>query len=407
MSVDLNKQSEHWNKQSEYWDKLLHKKVDMLQAEIEANDGLVPSLEVREIERIFSITSIARSFEPRNKPPRWPFVLAFVATFLIVTASFFLRVSSTQIDLDVDVSELTFIVVDSTAYTFPPILRFATVDRGIIGNMPAINEDFTSDCKPPDISLIPVTLRTVKPASDNNSVSLEPVQLPENTQLTLEHTAIPYGVQLLLRTPPGKAAQVISMSSEGASTLSAGTCTLRHSSEAPTSVSIHSPAANSLSIDAQAVADEPIVSVNIPIKDISFFTLDVGATPSARYLRPLSTIISGSLLYESNGGKERKIRRGERLVISGSGTAHILQVQKDRIKLRFTGAVTDIATGDIPAGSSFVPKWLDRMTASNSLMPTWFEWLTANHGLATLWVSGLYCGGIVLGFLRWWRRDDV
>ena len=42
--------------------------------------------------------------------------------------------------------------------------------------------------------------------------------------------------------------------------------------------------------------------------------------------------------------------------------------------------------------------------SKSTLKPTWFDYLTANYGLSTLWTAVIYCFGVSLTFMKFWRR---
>jgi hypothetical protein len=70
------------------------------------------------------------------------------------------------------------------------------------------------------------------------------------------------------------------------------------------------------------------------------------------------------------------------------GVIHVLSATEYRIKLRFTGIVDDVRTGEDDGRST--------------LMPTWYEWLKATGGLSTLLAAAVYFFGLALALVRWW-----
>lgn len=102
----------------------------------------------------------------------------------------------------------------------------------------------------------------------------------------------------------------------------------------------------------------------------------------------ISTLFSGSLFFESIGSRERKLRDGERIELSGfQGSLLMLHPEKDRLRIRLIGKVADVRSGE----------------SKSTLKPAWFDYLTANYGLSTLWAAVTYCFGVSLIVLKFWR----
>jgi hypothetical protein len=107
-------------------------------------------------------------------------------------------------------------------------------------------------------------------------------------------------------------------------------------------------------------------------------------------VRRVSTVLSGTLYFESLSGQARPLRPGEALRFAAArGEIRTLDLADGHLGLKFHGRVRGMASG-----SGERPR---------SLMPTSLDWLRARHGLTLLWGTTLYLTGIVVSLLRWWR----
>ena len=133
------------------------------------------------------------------------------------------------------------------------------------------------------------------------------------------------------------------------------------------------------------------LSSQLSASDLSFFQVKEIRDPTGTVVRPLSTILSGTLNFESLNGLERKIRPGEMIQFEHSQLEiRTLRLQDDHIEMKFHGLVRGMNVG-----------WGD---SRRSLMPTWFECIQAQHSLGLLWVTVIYLFGLIEGALRWWRK---
>jgi hypothetical protein len=168
----------------------------------------------------------------------------------------------------------------------------------------------------------------------------------------------------------------------------AGVCDETIPEGLPLVVSLYESAGAALSLSLQAAEEESATDWGLPIKDLSLVHLVNDAQSQV-----LSTVLKGTIYFASTPGKQYVVRAAEHLEFVGfSGMIHTLVIAKDRIKVRLTGTVSDVKSGE-------------SMTF-RTLMPTWFEWLTANHGLVTLWSASIYLFGLALAVLRWWRPSE-
>jgi hypothetical protein len=128
--------------------------------------------------------------------------------------------------------------------------------------------------------------------------------------------------------------------------------------------------------------------------DLTLFRIDEFVDQKHTLVRQVSTILSGTLYYESLNGKERPLRASEALRFEQSrGEIRTIQLHNDHIALKYFGRVRGMQTGSDEN--------------RRSLMPTYLEWLSARHGLSLLWGTTLYLFGLIVGVLRWWGKIKI
>ena len=120
----------------------------------------------------------------------------------------------------------------------------------------------------------------------------------------------------------------------------------------------------------------------IEARDLQLYRVENDQDADRPLVRPVSTVLSGSVFFESVGGTERKLRPGELLRFGGaSGTLVTLDLRDDGIAATFQGDVRELRTG---VGEH-----------PRSIMPTLLDWLRQRQGLSLLWATALYLFGVV------------
>jgi hypothetical protein len=369
----------------DFWKKALEAKLAALRKEASQNDCVIPSESVRLVKDLDSLLKIEESLVPPAQPPRWPVVLAFFCTLVIVSVLFFAHVRSTRIDLDATVSEITFTVYQGTRFSAPLSLSQAQISGVVLEPQHGWN------CPAPQPSST-FTFRTAKVASEQAAVSVDNFDIPQGTVVTVTHRGTLFQQDIKLTFPTNTSDLSIVFSAVGNAQLQNGSCEVTHTASPFDRLTFH-PSEKTIDMSFEPLAEQIPASVDIPASHISLYRVVTPSVPdpvtaaSAEPSRP-STLFSGSLFFDSIGSRERKLREGERLEFSGfQGTLHMLHAEKDRLRIRLAGEVADVRSGE----------------SKSTLKPTWFDYLTTNHGLSTLWAAVLYCFGVSLTVMRFWR----
>ncbi|MBE9535483.1 MAG: hypothetical protein IMF03_10790, partial [Proteobacteria bacterium] len=135
-------------------------------------------------------------------------------------------------------------------------------------------------------------------------------------------------------------------------------------------------------------ASSVMLSRQLSTENLSLLRIEQFAESGFMIVRRASTLLSGTLYFESLNGRERRLRSAEALHFNTSkGEIRTLLLHDNHISLNFYGRVGGMTSG---SGDS-----------QRSLMPTYLEYLQARHGLSLLWGTTLYLFGLLIGVLRW------
>ena len=225
------------------------------------------------------------------------------------------------------------------------------------------------------------------------SIVVDRIVVPAGTHVWLSRTDLPRQYRLSLRStapvPVTVHADVM------------GTLAIAPANAPPTTTTLRAPrpvdftgttSALDLDLTLASVAQAPRWQ-QIEARDLQLYRVENDQDADRPLVRPVSTVLSGSVFFESVGGTERKLRPGEMLRFGGaSGTFLTLDLRDDGIAATFQGDVRELRTG---AGEH-----------PRSLMPTLLDWLRQRQGLSLLWGTALYLFGVVTTFRKWWRKPE-
>ena len=355
-----------------------------IRQEMSQNHGIVAPQGIRQIKYLNTLFKIQGALVPTAPTPRWPMAIAFLTTLLVLSVLFFGHVCSTRIDLDATVSEISFTVDDAARFPLPDILS-----RVAIAGISLDQQDrWSCDVSHGDPQAF--TFQTVGATTQQNAISVSPLDLPRGTLVILTHTGNAFHQQMKLTFPTVDYGHPIVLTARGNANLKGENCDATSAASLFDHLTFHPVAHETLDLSFDPLEEALPTPVDIPMSKVSFFNVETSSSPAGEHALPLSTIYSGSLFFDSVGGRERKLREGERIEFSGfRGVVHMLHAQKDRFRIRVTGEVTNVRSGE----------------SYSTLKPTYFEYLTVNQGLPALWGAVLYCFGLLIVVIRWWRPN--
>jgi hypothetical protein len=362
---------------------LFERELNKCTTEAAEVDSTIPPGRIEALSTLAKLIETRNSIQPksRNREP----VLVFLGTLAVASVLLFVRVRETEIELDVSLAQLSFTLAK------PQVLN------GVM-NLAALGIAGLRDVQlPPSAGQSPGTSAGV---SDSASVLLTPsslgrrrgtvtlasVLLPANARVTLGRSDVAnqYRLSTNATNLPLQAAVhgPVSVSLAGAPTR-----TLDFA--APKSVLLRGGSEEvTLDLTFPSLPQSPL-SPQLEVRDISFSRVDQFLDLNQTLIKRLSTILSGTLSFESLNSQELHLRPGEELRFEHSqGEIRSLESGADHIGLKYWGRVRGMTAG---TGEGH-----------RSIMPTYLEWLEARHGLSLLWAASLYLFGLVAAALRWW-----
>lgn len=366
--------------------KLFYQQVKVASEEAVNSAGQVSAEQVEVLGRLARLVELHEAAQPPPARKRWPVIAVLGGTLFIVSILLFARVPDTEIELDLALSEVSFAL--PTQQTLAEAMGLSTLGAS---GLREIQLPETSDRKAlPPLSNgeeSSVRLSAVSDGKGQGSINLAALVLPAETRVWVRHHELPRqfrlslkGTSLELRADVNGKVQV-GIPGRGAELFNFIT---------PQAVHLRS-SSDEVDLDLTFLDHaKGGFSSQLSANDLSLFRIDEFLDTQHTVVRRVSTILSGTLTFESLNGQERKLRPGEAIHFDqAQGEIRSLHLQDDYIALKFHGHVRGMSVG---LGEN-----------RRSLMPTWLEWLRARHGLSLLWGTAIYLFGLIVGALRWLR----
>jgi hypothetical protein len=349
------------------------RELDALAAETAQSPGPIPPDRVAALNGLAKLIEARDSLKPRKR--NWSLALVFVATLLIVSVLLFVRVRETEIELDVSLTQLSF------SFAQAQVLCGA-LNLSALGVSGLESVEFSSSrSEAAAVSLLSSTLK-----QRTGTVTLAPLPLPAGSHVTVSR--LDGANQFQLSTSAAHLS--FQATADGPVIIGTSNSPPRpFDFKFPQSVSMHGgPQEVSLDLTFPSLPRPPLTS-QLKVRDLFFSHIDQFEDSNHILVRRLSTIISGSLSFESLNGEELRLRTGEELQFERSeGELRSLDLGVNQVGFKFHGRVQGMFTG-VGEGR-------------RSIMPTWLETLKARHGLSLLWGASLYLFGLLVVVLRWW-----
>lgn len=341
-----------------------------------------------------ALDRLARLVELEDaRTPTWrsraPVIAVTIGTLVVVSVLFFARVTSTDIELDVEATRLSFSL--PTRQTLTEMLPVSKLGAGRLreAEIPRVgkqdSQTFRSDEGDVAVQVAPATA-----ADRRGTVTLEGLILPPASSVSVTHAGAPrqYRIEVTAAAPDLHVALFgptdLSVTGSGKRTLDfdvPGAMTLRSGKNGLFfDIALPEGAAGSLATQ--------LAARNLSLQDV-----DESSDGNRTIVRRVSSIVLGTLYLEELDGKERKLRAGELLQFAQSeGELRSVRLDADRMVLNFQGTVQGMTIG--------------RGRNQISLMPTWLEWLQARHGVSLFWGSALYLCGIAIAVFKWLKGRE-
>jgi len=362
----------------------LRQQVQAASDEAIRSGGQVSAEEVETLGRLARLVDIYQAAQPPPTRQRWPIIVVLGGTLLLVSALLFARVAETEIELELALSEVSFVLPIQQVLT--ETMELSTL--GVSGlrkiEMPRARNREAQTLE----SFNGVRLSVASEGKRQGSINLASSMLPAETHVWMRRTELPHLYRLSLRgTDSELQADVngpvqVGFSGGGIEQLDFVT---------PQAV-IFQAGADEIDLDL-AFLDlaKSRFSSQLSANDLSLVHIDEFLEKNHSLVRRVSTILSGAIYFVSLNDQERKLRPGEIIQFERSqGEFRTLRLQDNHIELKFHGRVRGLSAG------------LDENR--RNLMPTWLEWMRARHSLSLLWGTALYLFGLIAGALRWLGR---
>ena len=362
---------------------------DLLRQQAEAAaDALRAGAEVsaEQVERLRRVQHVVEAYDATHPSPRrrWPVAAVFLATLIGCSVLLFVRRGETDIRLDLAVTEVAFVL--PTEQKLTELTQFTTLGASGMREiqLPRARGQAGRSLHSGDDAVAQVRLAQVTDGKRQGGMTLETVILSANTLVRVQSQGAP-----ALRLSIQGAGTELQASVYGPIEVAvAGEGLQRLDVPSPQPVLFRS-ATSEADLDLRlAGSGKRVFAVPLRADRASFVQVEQAGDETRSIVRRTSTILSGSLYFESLNGEERKLRPGELLELSGArGDITELRVEQDHLVLRYQGRVEGVSIG---AGET-----------RRSIMPTWLDWLRARRGAWLLWGTAVYLFGLVMGFLRW------
>lgn len=384
----MGKKADSSNEPKKKIEALLSQKAKAAADNVVAADGTTQVEEVRELLNLARLVKVLQLVQPEQRRKRWPLVVMICATLIVVSLLLFLRVRKTEIELDVIVSEVSFVLSREEAVTS----SFGLATLGVSGfsevQLPIVSKDGAAESLMLGEEDKAVRLTAVASVQPAGVISLGRMILPAGTLVRLRRAETQNQYHLSIELPQGSE---IELRADATGTIevtsNAPSATLRLASPKAFTFTFGSPEAN-LDLTLRDDAASPFAT-NLAIKDPSFLAFEEIVDVERTLGRQVPTILSGSVYYQELDGQERQLRGSEGLQLHNcKGELRAIEIAPKGLRFRFVGEVSGIDKG--------------LAAYKTNIMPTYLEWIRANHGLALLWGTTLYLFSLGVGLLRWW-----
>jgi hypothetical protein len=358
---------------------------EWLDRELTALDEQVARGQTPQAGRLRALSGVVELLRARESAGggtgKWLVAAALAATLAVVSVLLFARVHETEIELSVTATEVGF-----TLTTDQVLASGAVLSRLGFAGLTAVDWSQLRDLEGPShgVNSPAISFSVVDRGERHGSVTLGELIIPKGTWVTLRRGAGPRDFHLELAAPG------LALHTSVAGPVMVGVVGGRAGiidAPAPRGVSLVGDEGVDIDFGFASLPQWPIAP-ELRAGDISFTRIDQFVGGEESVVRQASTVVAGSVFFESLDGSERRLRPSEALNFTRSaGVLRAVELTDAGVVVQFHGRVAGMGTGTDDARRSW--------------MPTYLEWLRARHELALLWGSSLYLFGLVVAVLRW------
>jgi hypothetical protein len=365
---------------------LLSRNTKALTDEAIQSGGQISPAHLEELDRLAKLIEIRAASEPHPIRPRWPIPVLLGITLAVVSVLLFARVSETEIELDLVLSEVSFKLTQEQVLSDAMKLSTLVVSGQEEIRFPRVGSRAEQTFRASEGSGSAIKLISASDGKEQGAVTLAQLTLPAETRIWLRPTEVAKEYRLTIKGTDLKLK--VDVTGPVGVTI-AGTHPEQLDFNSPEAIHLQS---RSDDIDLDLGFTELTKSTFSPqlsVTDISLMSVTKLFDVNQTIVRRISAVLSGSLYFESLGGRELRLRPGEAINFhSSQGQVRTLALQDGGIAFAFHGNVRGMTAG---------------VDQKRSLMPTYLEWLHARHSLSLLWGTSLYVLGLIISVWSWWR----
>lgn len=389
MFISIKVKSDKQYTKQDQLQNLLNQYIIKLSEEAIQSKGHVSESKLEELRRLEHLVQINKTTAPPPVKARWPVITLLAVTLIVVSILLFARVPSTEIEMDLSLSAVSFRLPEQQLLTNEITLASLGVSGIKEIHLPRSESNEAQVINTSDETGAAMRLTPAINDKQNGSVTLATIMLPAASRINLHPGETPEEYRLSIKSKEIDLHAAVHGIVEIAQ---AGVPAEQANFPSPKSIVFRS-GSEEINLDMNFLTGtKNIFPMQLQADSLSLFNIDehVNADNTNTIVRQVSTVLSGTLYFESLGGKEKRLRPGQEIRFESSkGEIRTLNLKDDHIAFAFHGSVTGMTTGS------------DKNRIS--LMPTYLEWLSARHGLSLLWGTTLYFFGLILGILNWWR----
>ena len=359
--------------------RLLARRVSEASAQALRAEGELAPEQLTRLERLARLVAIADAARLAERRRRWPLAAALGVTLALVSVLLFAHVRETVVEIELAVQEIGFTLPVSQRLTddLPLVslgasgLKRIELPRGDAGGPDGL-----------DAGQFDISVNTPQ----RGGVSLAALTPPAAAKVWFS----PGDASGQLRLSIDGSSQTLRATAWGAVRIVAGgSAPQAREFTSPRGLAMHA-AAGVIDLDLGfADASRVVLASQAKVSGLSFARVEQLESAEGTLVRRMSTLLSGTLVFEELDAATRTLRAGEMLRFDASeGVIRTLELRGDHVAVTFHGKVRGMRSGD--------------ESTVRSLMPTMLDWLRAQHGLSLFWGSSLYLFGLIAAALRWW-----
>jgi hypothetical protein len=362
--------------------------VDRTSAAVEkavTSGGEIAEDDVAALGRLARLVELRKAAEPQQPRQLWPLLVLGGSTLLVASVLLFARVTETEVELEIGATEVSFSLLGQQVL-FENMSLSSLLASGLRRvTLPEVDDGEPGEATPDEDAS--VRLEAVQDGTRRGAIGIAAIVPGAGTDVWIRRADVPGQYRLSIRN----ATDPIQVDIEGlvniaASGLRSRTVDLKN----PRAIVLE-PSREIVDLDLTFVdAAGAAMTPQVPIEHLAMRRVDEFGDRGRSIVRTISTIVSGTLFFESLNGLQRPLRSGEALRFErSSGEMRTVRLEPSHLTMSFHGRVRGMKTGSDES--------------QQNLMPTWLDWLRARHGLSLLWGTSVYLFGIGTAVVRWFK----